>query len=200
MKELLVASGNKGKIAEIAGILDGCVERLYSLADFPTVPEVVEDGETFEANARKKALSAAQATGIPALADDSGLMVDALGGRPGVFSARFAGEGSSDAENNRKLLRELEGVAGEKRTAAFICVVALCFPDGSSKIFHGELKGVLLEQPRGSGGFGYDPLFLVPECDKTLAELGMDIKNGISHRGKALAGFREFLLRGTIHE
>lgn len=195
MRDLLVASGNKGKLAEIAKILDGCVERLYSLADFPDIPAVREDGDTFEANARKKATCAALAAGIPALADDSGLVVDALDGRPGVFSARFAGTGSSDAENNDKLLRELAGVAAEKRTAAFHCVVALCFPDGSSRVFHGELKGVILERPRGGGGFGYDPLFLIPGLGKTLAELEMDIKNGISHRGKALEGLRCFLTR-----
>jgi XTP/dITP diphosphohydrolase len=195
VKELLVATGNKGKLAEIGRILDGCIERLYSLSDFPGIPAVLEDGATFEANARKKAMSAALATGIPSLADDSGLVVDALDGRPGVFSARFAGEGSSDAENNEELLHELAGVAGEKRTAAFHCVVALCFPDGSGRVFHGELKGVVLDSPRGDGGFGYDPLFLVPSYGKTLAELEMDIKNRISHRGKALEGLRDFLFQ-----
>jgi XTP/dITP diphosphohydrolase len=195
VKELLVASRNKGKLVEIARILDGFVERLYSLADFPDIPAVREDGDTFEENARKKAMCAALASGIPVLADDSGLVVDALDGRPGVYSARFAGEESSDAENNEKLLRELAGVADEKRTAAFHCVAVLCFPDGSSRVFRGELKGVILDRPRGAGGFGYDPLFLVPEQGKTLAELGMDIKNGISHRGKALEGLRSFLSR-----
>jgi XTP/dITP diphosphohydrolase len=195
VRELLVATGNKGKLAEIGRILDGCVERLYSLADFPDIPPVTEDGATFEANARKKAMTAALATGIPVLADDSGLVVDALGGRPGVFSARFAGEGSSDADNNEMLLRELAGVAGEKRTASFRCAVALCFPDGSCRVFQGELNGVVLDSPRGDGGFGYDPLFLVPDYGKTLAELDMDIKNRISHRGKALKSLSDFLSR-----
>lgn len=197
MRELLVATGNKGKLAEIGRILDGCVERLYSLADFPDIPPVTEDGATFEANARKKAMTAALATGIPVLADDSGLVVDALDGRPGVFSARFAGEGSSDADNNERLLRELTGVTGEKRAASFRCAVALCFPDGSCRVFQGELNGVVLDSPRGDGGFGYDPLFLVPDYGKTLAELDMDIKNRISHRGKALESLRDFLSRQT---
>jgi XTP/dITP diphosphohydrolase len=196
VKELLVASGNKGKLVEIAKILDGCVERIYSLADFPDIPAVREDGDTFEENARKKAMNAALATGMPVLADDSGLVVDALDGRPGVYSARFAGEGSNDAENNDRLLKELAGVAAEKRTAAFHCVAVLCFPDGSSRVFRGELQGVILERPRGAGGFGYDPLFLVPDQGKTLAELHMDIKNGISHRGKALGDLRSYLSCG----
>jgi XTP/dITP diphosphohydrolase len=193
MKELLVATQNKGKLAEIAAILNGCVERLYSSADFPNLPPVVEDGETFEDNARKKALGAALATGIPALADDSGLVVDVLGGRPGVYSARFAGDGSSDARNNEKLLLELNSVPSGKRTAAFHCAVALCFPEGTCRIFRGELTGVLLDCPRGRGGFGYDPLFVPLGHNKTLAELDPDTKNAISHRGKALKGLREFL-------
>jgi XTP/dITP diphosphohydrolase len=195
LKELVVASGNRGKLAEIAGILQGCVARLYSSADFPRFPDVVEDGETFEANARKKALSAAIFTGMPALADDSGLVVDALAGRPGVHSARFAGEGCGDAANNEKLLRCLDGVELRRRTAAFHCVAALCFPDGTCRTFHGELKGVILESPQGEGGFGYDPLFLVPEFGKTLAELDMETKNRISHRGRALEGLKNHMSR-----
>lgn len=193
MKELLVATHNKGKLAEITEILNGCVERFYSPSDFPNLPSVLEDGETFEDNARKKALSAALATGIPALADDSGLVVDVLGGRPGVYSARFAGDGSSDARNNEKLLQELSGVPAVKRTAAFHCAVALCFPEGNCGIFHGELKGMLLDRLRGLGGFGYDPLFVPLGHDKTLAELDPDLKNGISHRGKALESLRKYL-------
>ncbi len=195
MKELLVATQNRGKLTEIASILKGCVERLYSPSDFPNLPSVFEDGETFEDNARKKALCAALATGLPALADDSGLVVDVLGGRPGVYSARFAGDGSSDAQNNEKLLQELSSVPAVKRTAAFHCAVALCFPEGNCRIFRGELKGVLLDRPRGRGGFGYDPLFVPSGHDKTLAELDPDIKNVISHRGKALESLRQYLSR-----
>jgi XTP/dITP diphosphohydrolase len=186
MKELLVASGNKGKLREFAELLRGVVDTVLSPADFPALPEVVEDGDTFQANAIKKALSAAIATGRPVLADDSGLCVDCLGGRPGVRSARFAGEEASDADNNALLLRELAGVPAERRGAAFHCVIALCRPDGSCQTFDGKLPGVILEAPRGDGGFGYDPLFLVPEYGQTLSELPLEIKNSISHRGRAM--------------
>lgn len=186
MKQLLVASGNKGKLREFAELLKGVVDSVLSPADFPGLPEVEEDGATFEENAIKKARSAALFTGIPVLADDSGLSVDYLSGRPGVYSARFAGEGASDADNNALLLRELAGVPAGKRTAAFHCVIALCQPDGSCLSFDGSLSGVILEAPRGSGGFGYDPLFLVPEYDQTFSELPLEIKNTISHRGRAM--------------
>jgi len=186
MKQLLVASGNKGKLREFAELLKGVVDTVLSPADFPGLPEVEEDGATFEENAIKKARSAALFTGIPVLADDSGLSVDYLSGRPGVYSARFAGEGASDADNNALLLRELAGVPAEKRTAAFHCVIALCQPDGSCQSFDGSLPGVILDAPRGTGGFGYDPLFLVPEYDQTFSELPLEIKNTISHRGRAM--------------
>ena len=186
MKELVVASGNKGKLRELGELLRGVVDTILSPADFPGFPEVEEDGETFEANALKKARSAALFTGRPVLADDSGLCVDHLNGRPGVYSARFAGEGAGDADNNALLLRELAGVPAEKRTAAFHCVIALCRPDGSCQTFDGSLSGEILEAPRGEGGFGYDPLFLVPEYGQTLSELSPEIKNGISHRGRAM--------------
>ena len=193
MKELLVATGNKGKLRELELLLHGSVERIRSLADFPELPAVEEDGGTFVENAIKKARSVAVATGLPVLADDSGLVVDLLGGRPGVHSARFAGETATDNENNARLLRELAGVPVESRGAAFRCVLALCLPDGSCDTFDGELRGVILETPRGTEGFGYDPLFLVPEYGQTLAELPLAIKNRISHRGKALLRLKEFL-------
>ena len=186
MKELLVASGNKGKLREFGELLKGVVDTILSPADFPGLPEVEEDGATFEENAIKKARSAALYTGRPVLADDSGLAVDYLSGRPGVYSARFAGEGASDADNNALLLRELAGVPTEKRGGAFHCVIALCQPDGSCQTFDGSLPGVILEAPRGEGGFGYDPLFLVPEYGQTFSELPLEIKNAISHRGRAM--------------
>ena len=186
MRELLVASGNKGKLREFAELLKGVVEVILSPADFPGLPEVEEDGATFEENAIKKARSAALFTGRPVLADDSGLSVDFLGGRPGVYSARYAGEGAGDADNNALLLRELAGVPSEQRGAAFHCVIALCLPDGSCQTFDGSLPGTILEAPRGTGGFGYDPLFLVPEYGQTFSELPLDVKNGISHRGRAM--------------
>jgi len=190
MKELLVASGNKGKLREFGELLKGVVDTILSPADFPGLPEVEEDGLTFEENAIKKARSAALFTGRPVLADDSGLCVDYLEGRPGVYSARFAGEGASDADNNALLLRELAGVPQEQRGAAFHCVIALCQPDGSCQSFDGSLSGAILEVPRGDGGFGYDPLFLVPEYGQTFSELPLEIKNVISHRGRAMQMLR----------
>lgn len=193
MMELLVATGNRGKFIEFKELLRDTVANLYSLKDFPEIPPVEEDGATFAENAVKKAQTAALATGKPVIADDSGLEVDALGGRPGVFSARFAGEGAGDSANNAKLLRELSDLSDGQGTAAFRCVIALCFPDGSCRTFSGELNGIILKEPRGTGGFGYDPLFLVPEYGMTLAEIPLEVKNAISHRGKALARLKEYL-------
>lgn len=194
MRELLVSTRNRGKLKEFEALFAGVVDRLLSPADIPGVPEVTEDGATFRENAVKKARAAALAIGKPVLADDSGLVVDALGGRPGVFSARFAGEEASDDDNNAMLLREMVSLPAEQRTAAFRCVIAICFPDGSCQTFDGELRGVILDAPRGTGGFGYDPLFLVPEYGQTLAELPLEIKNSISHRGKALEKLKDYLL------
>ena len=193
MKELLVATGNRGKFIEIKELLRDTVAKLYSLEDFPEIPPVEEDGATFAENAVKKAQSAAQATGKPVIADDSGLEVDALEGQPGVYSARFAGECADDSANNAKLLGELADLPDGQGTAAFRCVIALCFPDGNCRTFSGELHGIILKEPRGTGGFGYDPLFLVPEYGLTLAELPLAVKNTISHRGKALARLKEYL-------
>lgn len=197
MKELVVATGNKGKLKEIEALLQGCVGSLLSPADFSEFPVVEEDGLTFEENAVKKAKAAAAITGKPVIADDSGLVVDALEGRPGVYSARFAGEGAGDAENNAKLLDELAQVPLDERSAAFHCVVALCFPDGHYFTFNGELEGMIIDSPRGAEGFGYDPLFFLPDHKLTLAELPMAIKNKISHRGKALAALKEFLAKSA---
>ncbi len=197
MKELVVATGNKGKLREIEALLGGFVDSLLSPADFSEFPAVEEDGLTFEENAIKKARAAAMLTGKPVIADDSGLAVDALEGRPGVYSARFAGEGAGDAENNAKLLNELAQVPLEERSAAFHCVIALCFPDGRCCTFDGELRGMILHSPRGTEGFGYDPLFFLPEHKMTLAELPMTIKNEISHRGKALWALKEFIARSA---
>lgn len=193
MKELLVATGNRGKLRELEHLLAGVVERLLSLGDFPDLPPVSEDGTTFAENALKKARHAARQTGRVALADDSGLVVAALDGRPGVHSARFAGPDADDARNNAKLLQELAEIPAERRQAAFHCVIALCQPDGVCRTFTGELPGLILTAPRGEEGFGYDPLFLVPEYGKTLAELPLAVKNRISHRGRALAQLKAFL-------
>ena len=193
MRELVVATRNPGKIRELELLLQGVVATVVPIGSFPDLPDVDEDGATFAENAVKKARIAAKATGLPALADDSGLMVDALGGRPGVFSARFAGEGAGDAANNLKLLRELAGIPASGRTAAFHCVLAFCLPDGTCRTFEGRLPGKILDEQQGDGGFGYDPLFLVPEYGQTLAQLSLEIKNRISHRGRALAEFRRYL-------
>jgi len=194
MNRILVATGNAGKVKELSALLQGSGIELLSMKDFSQLPVVVEDGETFAENALKKARSASKATGLPVIADDSGLVVDALDGKPGVYSARYAGEGCSDADNNVKLLRELAGIGMERRTAAFHCVIALCLPDGLCKTFSGELKGIITEIPAGGGGFGYDPLFLVPEYGMTLAELPLEVKNRISHRGRAFAALQHCLL------
>lgn len=182
-RTLLVATTNAGKVRELAASLTGYT--LKSLRDFPGLPEVEEDADTFEGNALKKALAYAKATSLPALADDSGLCVDALDGRPGVLSARYA-EGD-DAARVAKLLGELRGVEDAARGAAFVCALALAFPDGRSHLELGRCEGRITHAPRGEGGFGYDPVFLVPELDRTYAELSREEKHARSHRGRALA-------------
>ncbi len=196
MKELVVATRNRGKLQEIRSLLDGVVAYVQCAADFDGFPETIEDGQTFRDNALKKAREAMLFTGLPALADDSGLVVDALGGRPGVYSARFAGEGADDAANNRRLLDELNGIPADQRQAAFVCVLAYVAPDGTEKVFDGRAGGAILTSGRGDGGFGYDPLFLVNGFDRTMAELSLQEKNSISHRGQALQQFRAFLEQG----
>lgn len=183
--ELLVATRNNGKLKEIQRLLADTDIIVKGLDECGDLPEVVEDGDTFAANAHKKAATMAHLTGYVTLADDSGLAVEALDGRPGIYSARYAGDAASDADNNRKLLEEMTDVAFNQRQAAFHCVLALCTPDGGCQLFEGRLDGIILEQTRGDGGFGYDPLFLVPEYGRTLAELPLEIKNRISHRGQA---------------
>ena len=184
--KLLVATGNAGKLKEIRALLATSKIEIVGLNDLDNAPEVVEDGATFTENACKKAKEMAVFSGLLTLADDSGLVVDALDGAPGVHSARYAGVQGDDEANNLKLLDALSDVADNDRKAAFVCVMALASPDGSCQSFNGEIKGLLLREKRGEGGFGYDPLFLVPEYGKTTAELPLEIKNRISHRGTAL--------------
>jgi len=160
---------------------------------FPTVHEVDENGITCEANAIKKATEMAQATGLPAVADDTGLEVDALGGRPGVYAARYAGEHATYEDNCKKLLEELRGVPMPQRSASFVTVAAVALPSGEVHIAHGSLKGLITEAAVGSAGFGYDPVFFVPELGKTLAELTPAEKNRVSHRAKAFAKAKEIL-------
>lgn len=167
--------------------------KIRALDEFPTAPEVVEDGATCEANATKKAVEIARFTGLPTVADDTGLEVDALGGRPGVFAARYAGADATYEDNWGKLLRELEGVPQDNRRARFITVAAIALPNGRVETARGVLEGRISEQPVGAKGFGYDPVFWVPELGKTLAELTPEQKNQISHRAKAFRQAKELL-------
>ena len=193
VKELVLATRNPDKGRELAALLGDAGITIRTLAEFPGVPEVEEDGETCEANATKKAVTIAKATGLPAVADDTGLMVEALGGRPGVHAARYAGDGATYEDNWKKLLRELTGVPREKRRAQFVTVAAIADPKGNVSVVRGVLDGLIAEAPAGTQGFGYDPVFFVPELGRTLAQLAPDEKNRISHRAKAFAKVRELL-------
>ncbi len=189
MRRLVFATRNQGKLRELSALVAPLALEIVSAAELQA-PEVVEDGQTFAENAAKKASVVAAATSLPALADDSGLVVDALEGAPGVHSARFAGPRATDAENNLLLLQRLQGVAPRDRTAAFVCVMAFVDPGASRPgevlLAEGRCHGRILEEARGEGGFGYDPLFWVPERGRTFAELGSEVKNSISHRAMAM--------------
>jgi XTP/dITP diphosphohydrolase len=198
MKRVLIATSNAGKLRDFAGAATALGVEVSPLPGFATLPAVVEDGLTFEANARKKAeVYSRYAAGEIVLADDSGLEVDALGGAPGVHSARYAAEApylaganSDDQANNARLRRELKHVAPEKRTARFVCVIAAARDGQILEVFRGQAEGIVLDAPRGSNGFGYDPLFHFPQIGKTFAELSAEEKAQFSHRG---AAFRKFL-------
>ena len=183
-RALVLGTRNEGKIAEFHKLLSGFDIEIMSLKDFGPLPPVIEDGETFEDNAYKKAHATAKATGMPSLADDSGLTVASLGGAPGVRSARYAGENATDEENNRKLLREMEGISN--REAAFECVLVIAVPRGPALVYEGRCEGLIGTELRGDQGFGYDPLFCYTPLGKTFAELSLHEKNDISHRGKAM--------------
>ncbi|MBX3332182.1 MAG: XTP/dITP diphosphatase [Nitrospira sp.] len=193
MEEILLATRNQDKVRELAVLLGDLGIRIRTLADFPSAPEVEEDGLTCEANALKKARETASATGIPSVADDTGLEVDALGGRPGVFAARYAGERATYEDNCRKLIKELDGVPPARRTARFTTVAALAMPEGHFRTAVGTLVGVIAEGFVGTQGFGYDPVFFVPELGRTLAELTAEEKNRISHRAKAFRAMADIL-------
>ena len=193
IKEILLATRNSDKVRELAALLGDLGIRIRTLADFPTAPEVEEDGETCEANALKKARAIASATGLLSVADDTGLEVDALGGRPGVFAARYAGEGATYEDNCRKLIKELYGVPQARRTARFVTVAALAMPRGETRVATGTLVGIIAEASVGMQGFGYDPVFFVPELGRTLAELTAEEKNRISHRAKAFRAMADIL-------
>ncbi len=191
---LLIATTNAGKFREFAELLGGLPIALKSLAQFDSAPEVAEDGATYTANALHKALTVARWSGCSALADDSGLEVDALHAAPGVHSARYAGPAQDSAANIAKLLAALEGVPLAQRTARFRCVIAVARPGGATLTAEGICQGVIIETPRGSGGFGYDPVFLYPPLDQTFAEIPAAVKNRLSHRARACERLRAHLL------
>jgi len=190
-KTLVLATRNSGKIKELEALLSGLGFSVLGLGDFPEIGEIVETGTTFAENALLKARAVALATGLVALADDSGLAVDALSGAPGVYSARFSGQGATDEKNNQKLLDALKDVPEKRRGCRFVSVVAACAPNGAELLAEGRWEGQVLTTPRGAGGFGYDPLFLDPELGKSAAELAPAEKNARSHRGRALRALLE---------
>lgn len=194
--KVVLASRNRGKLRELQALLAGSGLELSPLSDWPQVGELEEDGQTFLDNARSKARATAWLTGRPALADDSGLAVEALGGRPGVHSARYAGSGASDRDNWLKLLEEMKDVAPEARRAAFVCVLVLAWPDGRELVAEGRLEGFIAEQPAGHGGFGYDPVFYLPQLQATVAQLEAETKNRLSHRARAAGRLKELLAAG----
>lgn len=186
---LVIATGNPGKTAEIRDLLKGFPINIKNLDDFGPIPPVVEDGETFDENAYKKSSFVSKILGYPALADDSGLVVEALDGAPGVFSARYAGENASDHRRYTKLLEEMKGHTN--RRAAFECVISLAVPTGAALTYEGRCEGLIAEKPAGEGGFGYDPVFYYPPLKKTFGELSRQEKSRISHRGKALKELKD---------
>lgn len=194
IKELVTATRNRKKVEEIMRIMRGTLITIYSLDDFPGCPDVEEDQDTFEGNAIKKAVAVARHTGKPAISDDSGLEVFALNGAPGVFSARYSGSAADDRKNREKVLLEMHEVEKDKRGARFVCSVALAFPDGKVETFEGFVEGTIGTQPRGTSGFGYDPVFYPVGHDRTFAEMSPDEKDALSHRGMALRKLRKYLL------
>ena len=185
---LILATTNTNKVKEFQEILKDFPIEIRSLADFGPLPEAIEDGETFDDNAYKKAIHTAKILGFPAIADDSGLVVEALNGAPGVYSARYAGEKATDKENVDKLLQDMQGI--KNRRAAFQCVLSIAVPSGPALTYEGRCEGTLLDERRGETGFGYDPIFYFEDLGKTFAECTMEEKNKVSHRGKALADFK----------
>ena len=190
---MIVATRNKGKIREIREAMKGLGLRIHTLSDFPVVPEIKEDGESFAENALEKGRFYSRYFGKMTIADDSGLEVDGLNGLPGIYSARYAGGKASGQENNRKLLREMEGLPISKRGARFKCVLAVVSPDGRKVIAEGSCRGRIGFREKGKRGFGYDPLFVLPKYGKTMAELSLEEKNRVSHRGKALRKLKKII-------
>ncbi len=182
---IVLATRNAGKTKEIQEILKDFPVEIKNLDDFGPIPSIEEDGMTFEDNAYKKASFTAKVLGLPALADDSGLQVDALGGAPGVHSARYAGPNATDAENNARLWQKMDGQTN--RAATFVCVISIAVPSGPAITYESECRGIIADAPKGDKGFGYDPLFYYPPLEKTFAQMSTEEKNRVSHRGKAFA-------------
>jgi len=195
--DIIAATRNKGKLKELKELFKDLPVNLLSLNDFVNLPEVKEDGSTFQENALKKAKIVAEITGFTALADDSGLVIDALDGRPGIHSARFSGDNAKDADNIRKVLDLLEKVPENKRMARFKTSICLCFPDGKIKFTEGVCEGKIIFAPRGINGFGYDPIFVPRGYKKTFGELSDTVKNRISHRAKAMMKMRKIIRSGV---
>ncbi len=181
---LVIATTNKNKLREFKEIFKDLDIEIKSLSDFGPLPPAIEDGVTFDENAYKKAIHTAKVLGLPAIADDSGLVVDALDGAPGVYSARYSGENATDDDNCTKLLEELKNV--DNRSAHFECVLSIAVPSGPALTYEGRCNGIIIDERKGDNGFGYDPIFFFEELGKTFAQLSMEEKNKISHRGKAL--------------
>ena len=186
---LVIATSNKGKTAEIKDLLKGFPVDIKNLDDFGPIPPLEEDGNTFDENAYQKASFAARILGLPALADDSGLLVEALGNAPGIHSARYAGENATDEQKYLKLLDEMQGKSN--RNAAFECVISIAVPTGPALTYEARCQGLITERPIGSNGFGYDPIFFYPPLNKTFAELTREEKSRVSHRGKAFAELKD---------
>ncbi|MBN1471334.1 MAG: XTP/dITP diphosphatase [Syntrophaceae bacterium] len=191
--KIVFASGNEGKVKEIKEMLADMRIELVSLKDYRGAPEIVEDGKTFLENALKKAQIISEFTGETVLADDSGLQVDELGGEPGIYSARYAGEKATDDDNINLLLARLKDIPPEKRKASFCCALVLYGKDGTYDCFESKWPGMIIDERRGNNGFGYDPVFWVPQLNKTAAELPPEIKNRVSHRGQAFAKLKDAL-------
>ena len=204
MAKVIIATNNKGKVKDFQSLFTPMGVEVTSLHDFPGIEEIEETGTTFEENAILKAEHLAKELKIPVIADDSGLMVDALEGRPGVYSARYAGLHKNDEDNLQKVLKELEGISTEKRTARFYCALALAIPGKETITVHGTVEGLIATDKQGTNGFGYDPIFFLPELNRTMAQLTAEEKGSLSHRGNAIkelmkvikAEGKDFFIRG----
>jgi len=191
IKDIIIATKNRGKLKEFKDLFSNYFENIESLLDHESVPEIVEDGSTFEENALLKATTISSLFNKVVLADDSGLVVEALNGEPGIYSARYAGEGSTDDENTDKLLSKIKPY--KNRKAKFVSVIALVYPSSEAKVFKGICEGLIINEKRGNNGFGYDPIFFLPDLNKTMAEISSDLKNRISHRSKAVMQLKNYL-------